>query len=127
MIKYGEIISLGSNTAAVRIYKLKHDTLEPSALTLSAKMTGSYSIGDIVAVEVNMLLFHASTAAGYLLPFIVSLIALLITGVFTDNIIISQIVFLICLALCYIFAVRITDTEFFRRFTVCTVKEIIKD
>ena len=127
MKKYGEIISVDGTNTVIRVYKEKGDEGVPTALTVNAKADFACSVGDLVAFDMNMTLFFMSTFSGYLLPFAFAFVTYYVTRLFTPNLIITQSVFLLSLALCYILASRIADAPLFKKITLCTVTEIIEE
>lgn len=127
MKKYGEIITAEDESLVIRVYKEKGDEGVPTALTVNAKSDFDCNVGDLVAFDMKMLPFFLSTLAGYIIPFVFSLCTYLFIKLFTTNILITQTVFLLSLAICYMCASRIADTHFFKKITLCTVTEIIEE
>ncbi len=126
MKKYGEIISAEDKSLVIRVYREKGDEGVPTALTVNAKSNLACHVGDLVAFDMKMFPFFLSTFAGYIIPFVFALCTYLFTTLFTSNILITQTVFLLSLALCYMVASRIADTTFFKSITLCTVTEVIE-
>lgn len=121
MKKYGEVIGSRNRKPVIRIYKEKYGELTPTSLTVTATDSRLHSVGDMVEVNLNMVLFIASTLLGYLLPFFTILLAFLVTSPLTDNILIIEAVLLSVLVLTYLGARYVAALPFFRRINVCTV------
>lgn len=126
MIKYGEVIGSRNRKPIIRIYKEKHGELSPTSLTATASGLGTYNVGDMVEVNLNVPLFLFSTIIGYALPFVILFFTILITNALTDNILIIEAVILGMLFVSYIFAAHIAALPFFRRINVCRIKGIIE-
>lgn len=121
MKKYGEVIGSRSRKPIIRIYKEKHGELTPTALTVTATDSRLHNVGDMVEIDLNVALFIASTAFGYLLPFFTILLAFWVVSPLTDNILTIEAVILSVLFLTYLGARYVASLPFFRRINVCTV------
>ncbi|MBQ3109661.1 MAG: SoxR reducing system RseC family protein [Clostridia bacterium] len=126
MIKYGEVIGSRNRKPIIRIYKEKLGELSPTSLTVTASDSGTYSVGDMVEVSLNVPLFLFSTVTGYALPFVILFFTILIMNALTDNILIIEAVILGMLFVSYFFAAQIAALPFFRRINVCRIKGIIE-
>ena len=117
MKRQGEITEIRNHIATVRIYK--ND--EPTALTVNARFRGDFSVTDMVNLEINTIPFRLYVTFAYLLPFITVFLGVKISGVFTQNIIIREIIVLSTLLLTYLGAKRFEKTEFFEKVTFCRI------
>lgn len=117
MIKQGEITDIRNNIALVRVYK----DGEPTTVTVNAKMKGDFSVADMVDLEINPFRFFIFSAFSYIFPFIAASLAYIISGIFTDNIVITEIVVLISLFASYLLAAFFEKSSLFEKLTVCTV------
>lgn len=127
MKKYGEVIGSDKRKAVIRIYKEKHGSFHPTALTVIAKDKPGCIVGDIVKVEMNMLLFFTSTILGYLLPFITTALAFFAIAPFTDNILLIEAAILSVLLLTYIGVNYFSNLKLFKKIVVCTITDILED
>lgn len=126
MKKYGEVIGSEKRRSIIRIYKEKHGELYPTSLTVIAKDKPGCNMGDMVELEMNMLLFYTSTILGYLMPFVTTALAFFIIAPFTDNILLIEAVILTVLLLTYICARFFSSLPFFKKIPVCSVTDIVE-
>lgn len=127
MIKQCEIIDINENIATVRLYKTKkHKGSVPTAKLATAKLKADAHVGDFALADVNTFMYFLSTVGSFAFPFVTSLASYFVTALFTDNIVIMQSVFLISLAATYIIAGYVEKKLLFKKFSVCTVTEIIE-
>lgn len=117
MIRQGEITEIRSHMATVRIYKNE----EPTALTVNARFRGSFSVADMVEVEIRTVPFRIYTALSYAVAFVTVFLSYAAAGIFTDNIIIKELVLLAVLLLTYLGAKQFEKTSFFEKVTFCKI------
>lgn len=126
MKKYGEVVGSEKKKNIIRIYKERRGELYPTSLTVTASAHSAFSVGDMVVITINAPKFIASTALGYLLPFMATALMFLFISPVTDNLLIIEAVLLLTLLVTYVVARFIASLPFFRRINICTITEKIE-
>ncbi len=115
MIKQGEIVDIKNRSATVRLYRGE----KPTGVTLDAKTKEDFQLSEIVLVKMNGFTFFLCTVFSYILPFITTLLAYLISARFTDNVVIIEVCIFAVLFLTYIFVKLFEKTAMFKKLTFC--------